>query len=350
MSVSEAAPNSSMTLQDLLNDNEFQVQDFNQERNDASNIDVIVRDSLSLFIKGDPKRSLELLCSPGVLGREDLKRHSQVWKLFVSAYRDARYDTLGVSLQKVFKESFRHANFEHIKKISTSEPIQERIGLTLKYFECCSKCARRSSNKDQTELLAQETRASLQFFADQKYQSAQDKSRVLMPLVSFYIFTIGIELRHQPPSRALLDSLTRRVPSLSEILDSQDETATRNLGFNSIYARLDELARKKRSSKPVCTIEENRPKTEIIELPRSQVQKPASQKALSSAELLHWRSVMNIIIQKRINPKTAVFVVLIALFAMKRVKNFPVSLRKILLILRSFFRNVLRIIQLILSL
>ncbi|SCU90911.1 LADA_0F07074g1_1 [Lachancea dasiensis] len=171
---------------------------------------------LKEFLMGDQKKCLEEMLSCNLLNPQTLHTDFKVWKLFVSACRDAKLDDLGQSVVKVIRSSFADPDFSTYDRLLEMEPLSERIAGKLAFLECSFKVNKLDDTSRSMGLLDQHAKDLIRDSCG-LVQTSED-AKQLYNLVVFYIFYIKVQGMRMRISLSLYTSLCDEMPLVRDVL------------------------------------------------------------------------------------------------------------------------------------
>ncbi|SCU84841.1 LANO_0C02520g1_1 [Lachancea nothofagi CBS 11611] len=228
------------TLEELLRDEKFVSQEHEQGSKGGTGR---YQNCLNDFLKGDHKKCLEHMLESG-LSTEELNTNSEVWKLFISACREADFKVLGISVVKLAKAAFASSDISQVEKVLATEPLHERMAGVLMFLECNLKvCKLDGAGSLMSAKLEQVTKNLI--LADCRVVDTLPEATQLRDLVLFYIF--GVQA-HNAPKRAPKSqyvALCEYVPELPKVLSNFAAEADHHTTLESeVRAKLGAVSEK----------------------------------------------------------------------------------------------------------
>ncbi|KAG0656651.1 hypothetical protein C6P45_002633 [Maudiozyma exigua] len=184
---------------------------------------------MSLFITGQTKKCLETMFENDLLSEEILSHDKSVYDLYLSACNELTdLQELGVTLKQIIRTTFtgdtkNDIGMNHYKTVS----IYEKIEFWDKYFRNSIRTIKIRSDKSSAyvlEVTLKEVIAQSSKHISSMVIANMEPSIItyLQELVRMYIFDIEIGIIGNKKSRKLYDSLCSSVPSLSDILSTNN--------------------------------------------------------------------------------------------------------------------------------
>lgn len=234
---------STKLLEELLENKAFQPDSHKALESETENQ---LQDCLNAFLKGDCKGCLEKMFQAGLLRGEYLENDPKLWKLYLSACSQIKFDVLEVSLSKVGRSNFSKADVSRAQRILAQEPLCEQMAGVLMYLTCCYKCARADNSMEAMKNLEMASGDYIRKCSECSEHSGDTReANQVLELVWFYMFSLQGDGSHKRMSRILYEQLCESAPAVPRVLQAPSETNPAVTLENQLISRIEALAPKK---------------------------------------------------------------------------------------------------------
>ncbi|CUS20770.1 LAQU0S01e14268g1_1 [Lachancea quebecensis] len=340
-------------LDELLENNAFQPNDSKHLQSETY---VQRQDCLNAFLKGDCKGCLEKMLQTGLLRCEHFENSPELWKLYLSACSQVKFETLGISLSKAARSNFSEFDPSRAQRILAQEPLCEQMAGTLMYLTCCYKCARAENSIGMMKSLEVASRDYIRDCSEQIERSGdtREASQVL-ELVWFYMFYVQSEESQKRMSSLLYEQLCKFAPGVSRVLQTSSENKPSVTLESQLISRIEALAPKRSSMVQNCQHRKLKPsgpralpsgrssETTPVLAPVSTTVKPDKAAPLNTSKLKALVIRLQPFLSSKFVP-VMVFALLLALKKAQKVTALPNKLARILVIILRRLGGIINII------